>query len=136
MPKFSIKSQQNLFTCHNELQILFFEVIKYFDCTVMEGFRNEEAQNKAFAAGNSKLRWPNGNHNKYPSMAVDVAPYPIDWNDAKRMYWFGGFVMGIAQMLKNDGKMTMNVRYGGDWDGDKDINDQKFNDLVHFELIA
>jgi peptidoglycan L-alanyl-D-glutamate endopeptidase CwlK len=38
-------------------------------------------------------------------------------------------------MLKNDGKMTHDVRYGGDWDGDKDINDQTFNDTVHFELV-
>jgi peptidoglycan L-alanyl-D-glutamate endopeptidase CwlK len=43
--------------------------------------------------------------------------------------------MGIAQKLKDDGKMTHSVRFGGDWDGDKDITDQKFNDLVHFELI-
>lgn len=135
MPTFSTASQQKLFTCHPELQLLFREVIKYFDCTVIEGFRNEADQNKAFAAGNSKLKWPHGKHNQSPSMAVDVAPYPIDWNNTKRMYWFGGFVLGVAQMLKNQGKMVYEVRYGGDWDGDKDINDQTFNDTVHFELV-
>lgn len=135
MPKFSEASQKKLSTCHPELQLLFNEVIKYFDCTILEGFRNEVEQNKAFAAGNSKLKWPNGKHNKIPSMAVDVAPYPIDWHNIKRMYWFGGYVLGVAQMLKNQGKMTFDVRYGGDWDGDKDIDDQTFNDTVHFELI-
>ena len=31
-------------------------------------------------------------------------------------------------------KMKINVRWGGDWDSDLDFNDQKFLDLVHFEL--
>ena len=43
--------------------------------------------------------------------------------------------MGIAQMLKSEGKMTQSVRYGGDWDNDKDITNNNFQDLVHFELI-
>lgn len=136
MLKFNSASQHKLFTCHQDLQTLFREVIKYFDCSVLEGFRNESDQNKAFFEGKSKLKWPDGNHNKNPSMAVDVAPYPVDWNNIKRMYWFGGFVLGIAKMLKNDNKMIYDVRYGGDWDNDKDINDQHFNDLVHFELIV
>ncbi len=43
--------------------------------------------------------------------------------------------MGIAQKLKDEGKMTHAIRYGGDWDRDFDITDNKFQDLVHFELI-
>lgn len=135
MPKFSTASQNKLFTCHPDLQTLFCEVIKTFDCTIIEGFRNEADQNKAFDSGKSKLKWPNGKHNKSPSMAVDVAPYPIDWSNNKRLYWFGGYVLGVAQMLKSQGKITHSVRYGGDWDSDKNINDQAFNDLVHFELV-
>ncbi len=135
MPKFSQASFSKLATCHQDLQVLFYEVIKHFDCTILEGYRNKEDQEKAFSAGNTQLHWPHGKHNRQPSMAVDVAPYPIDWKNTKRMYWFSGFVMGIAQKLKDEGKMTHGVRYGGDWDGDKEIDDQNFNDLVHFELI-
>lgn len=135
MPKFSQESFSKLSTCHIELQTLFYEVIRHFDCQVLEGFRNEEEQEKAFDAGNTKLHWPNGRHNRNPSMAVDVAPYPVDWKNTKRFYWFAGYVMGIAQRLKDEGKMTYSVRFGGDWDSDKDINDQTFNDLVHFELV-
>lgn len=134
MPKFSLESQKKLSTCHPDLQTLFDEVIKYFDCTVIEGFRDESDQNKAFADGKSKLKWPNGKHNKNPSMAVDVSPYPIDWKNIKRMYWFAGFVMGIANHLRYEGKIDHGVRYGGDWDRDNDIDDQTFKDLVHFEL--
>ena len=94
-----------------------------------------EGQEEAFKSGHTQLRWPHGKHNKQPSMAVDVTPYPLDWKNSKRMYWFAGYVMGIAQKLKDDGKMTHAVRYGGDWDSDKDIDDQNFFDLVHFELV-
>ncbi|HJY22912.1 MAG TPA: hypothetical protein VJ279_08515 [Hanamia sp.] len=134
MPQFSTESKKQLASCHPELQMLFNEVIKYYDCKVLEGYRNQADQEKAFAAGTTKLHYPNGKHNKIPSMAVDVAPYPVSWNDTKRFYWFAGFVMGLAAQLKNEGKMQFAVRFGGDWDNDKDINDQTFNDLVHFEL--
>ena len=42
MPKFGSKSKQRLSTCHEDLIDLFNEVIKYFDCSVLEGHRNEE----------------------------------------------------------------------------------------------
>jgi peptidoglycan L-alanyl-D-glutamate endopeptidase CwlK len=135
MPKFSQESFSRLSTCHPDLQTLFYEVNKTFECTILEGYRNQDDQEKAFDAGKTKLHWPNGKHNSQPSMAVDVAPYPLDWYNDKRFYWFAGYVMGIAQKLKDEGKMTHAVRYGGDWDRDKDITHNKFNDLVHYELV-
>lgn len=135
MPKFSQESFSKLSTCHIDLQALFFEVIKHFDCTILEGYRNEQDQEEDFKKGNTKLHWPNGKHNASPSNAVDVSPYPVNWNNIPRFYWFSGYVMGIAQKLKDDGKMTHSIRYGGDWAGTFDITQNKFNDLVHFELI-
>ncbi len=135
MPKFSQSSFTKLSTCHPDLQVLFYEVIKTFDCSIIEGYRNEADQERDVAAGNSHLHFPHSMHNRKPSMAVDVAPYPIGWQNAKRFYWFAGFVMGIAYKLKDEGKMTHSVRYGGDWDSDKDIDDEHFRDLCHFELI-
>lgn len=135
MPKFSQESFSKLSTCHMELQTLFYEVVRSFDCSVLEGYRNEADQEAAFERGNTKIHYPHGKHNGQPSMAVDVAPYPIEWKNIKRFYWFGGYVMGVAERLKQEGKMTYSVRWGGDWDGDKDIDDQHFNDLVHFELV-
>lgn len=134
MPKFSKASLDQLATCHPELQILFNEVIKYFDCKVTEGFRNEANQNKAFSEGKSKLRWPHGKHNKTPSIAVDVYPCPIDMKDTARFYFFAGYVLGTAQQLKNQGKMKHGICFGGDWDGDTEVKDETFRDLVHFQL--
>lgn len=136
MPRFSQESVSKLSQCHIDLQVLFFEIIKTFDCTILIGHRNEEDQEKAFKEGNSKLNWPNGKHNSNPSNAVDVSPYPIDWNNTKRFYWFAGYVMATAQQLKNQGKITHSIRFGGNWNGNIELMDKNgLNDLVHFEII-
>lgn len=136
MPKFSQESFSKLSTCEMDLQVLFYEVIKTIDCIVLEGYRDKEAQDRAFEDGNSQLKWPYGKHNSQPSCAVDVSPYPVDWKNINRFYWFAGFVMAIAQKLKEDGKITHAIRYGGDWDQDYDIADEHgLRDLVHFDLI-
>lgn len=129
MPKFSRKSEDKLFTCAAPLQLVFLEVIREYDCTVLCGHRSKKKQDEAFRTGHSKLCFPNSCHNSKPSMAIDVAPYPIDWNDTKRFYHFGGYVLGCAAAL------GWRLRWGGDWDSDFDLNDQSFMDLVHFEFI-
>lgn len=135
MPGFSQRSRANLGECHPDLQTLFAEIVKHFDCAVIEGHRPQEEQDRAFHGGKSTLRWPDSKHNKTPSMAADVAPWPVDWNDTKRFYWFGGFVLGVAAKLHDGGDMAHRVRWGGDWDGDTTWKDQSFHDLPHFELI-
>jgi len=128
MPRFGKRSKKRLATCDDRLQDLFKKVIKYFDCTVIQGHRGEAEQNQAYDAGRSKLRYPDGKHNADPSKAVDVAPYPIDWSDRDRFHYFGGFVLGIAS------QMGLKIRWGGDWDRDTQVKDNKFDDLPHFEI--
>ena len=128
MPTFGAKSLEQLATCDERLQKVFTEVIKHFDCTVLEGHRGQEAQDKAFREGKSKLKWPEGQHNATPSRAVDVVPYPINWNDTYRMRYFAGFVKGIAC------SMGIELRWGGDWDSDTELLDQTFFDFPHFEV--
>lgn len=135
MPKFSARSAAALQTCHADLQKIFAEVIVHFDCTVIQGHRTEQEQNAAFRAGKSKLQYPQSKHNSSPSMAADVVPYPIDWNDTDRMRYFAGFVKGVAALLYRQGVITHQVRWGGDWDRDTELKDNRFQDLPHFELI-
>jgi len=129
MPKFGSRSLGNLETADVKLQQLFNEVIKGYDCTVLCGHRDKEAQEKAVRDGLSKTHFPLSKHNSLPSKAVDVVPYPIDWNDTKGFYHFGGYVKGIADSL------GIAIRWGGDWDKDNDLGDQTFIDLPHFELV-
>lgn len=129
MPTFGKASADRLATADPRLQKVFNEVIKYFDFTVTCGHRTKEEQDAAVAAGNSKTPWPQSKHNSMPSLAVDAYPYPVDFNDLNRMRYFAGFVVGIAAT------MGIKLRWGGDWNRDTQLSDNKFNDLPHFELV-
>ena len=134
MPAFSSISKERLKTCHQDLQIIFEYVIKYFDCSIICGYRDQEAQNKAYDDGFSKVRFPGSKHNFDPSMAIDVIPWPIEWENAKRMKYFAGYVMGIARMLKDYGAIKYELISGLDWDGDTILKDTTFVDAPHFQL--
>ena len=128
MAKFGKTSKERLATCDKKLQKVFNEVIKYIDCSILEGHRNEERQDKLFDEGKTKVKYPRGRHNSYPSRAVDVTPYPVDWNDRERQTLFAGFVIGIAR------SMDIRLRWGGDWDMDFKVKDNTFDDFPHFEI--
>ena len=128
MPRFGKTSKKKLATCHEDLQKVFNEVIKKVDCSVLEGYRNEARQNKLYEEGKTKVHYPKGRHNASPSRAVDVVPYPVDWNDRERFHLFSGFVLGVAY------RMGINLRWGGDWNMNFEVDDNKFDDFPHFEL--
>ena len=128
MPAYSEKSKAKLATCHPMLRTVFGTVIQAFDNTILCGHRGQKEQDAAFDSGRSRVKFPNGKHNQVPSLAVDTAPYPIDWKNIKRFIYFGGFVMGVAFAL------GIKLRWGGDWDSDTKLDDQNFNDYPHFEL--
>lgn len=127
MPTFGEQSKKQLATCDSRLQRLFNEVIKIVDCKILEGHRGQQAQDAAYYAHKSQKKWPTGRHNKLPSMAVDAAPYPINWSDTKRFREFAKIVLDKADEL------NINVRWGGDWDSDPKTPNH-FDDLVHFEI--
>ena len=130
--KFGTTSTSRLITCDKQLIWLFNEVLKYQDCTILCGYRDEAAQNKALAEKKSTVKWPNSKHNTLPSKAVDVAPYPIPENWTRPQFdYFAGCVMTVAQQL------GIKIRWGGDWNQNGVLVEpsQKFDDLVHFELV-
>jgi peptidoglycan LD-endopeptidase CwlK len=109
MPQFSRRSLDNLATCHPALQLLFQEAIKEADFVVLEGHRGREAQNKAFRDGKSGLPWPNSKHNQVPSLAADVAPWPLDWEDTGRFKTLATVIKAAA------GRLNISIEWGGDW---------------------
>ena len=128
MPRFGKRSKERLATCDKRLQDIFNEVIKKVDCSVLEGHRSEERQNKLLKEGKTKVGYPKGRHNASPSLAVDVAPYPIDWDDRERFHLFAGYVLGVAR------GMGITLRWGGDWNMNFEVDDNKFDDFPHFEV--
>jgi len=121
MPRFGKTSRNNLSTAVPDLQRLFNLAVKEFDCSVLCGHRGKKPQNEAFDGGLSKKRYPNSKHNKRPSQAVDVVPYPVDWDDINRFREFACIVFGIASRL------GIRLRWGG--------NFKKFKDYPHWEVI-
>ena len=140
------KSKDQLVTCNDKLINLFRTVIHYHDCSILEGHRSNEKQTKLYNAGKSKSKAGESKHNIYPSIAIDVVPYPLpnNWGaiDLKlrdkisyqsrelgEFYYFAGLVKGIAI------SKGIEIRWGGDWNSNNELNDQSFFDLPHFELL-
>ncbi len=134
MPQFGARSIERLNTCHPDLQrVLRAAIADGPDFTVLCGHRGKAEQDEACAKGLSKTPFPTSRHNSLPSLAVDIAPYPIDWNDYARFRALADHVMATAARL------GVRLRWGGDWDGDGKTRhdgdaDEKFVDLPHFEL--
>lgn len=132
------KSMKVLVSLHEELQTLCREVIKLRDVSLIEGYRSRERQQELLELGKTKVGPGKSKHNKYLSEAVDMIPWPFseeDWNDRDKFHLFGGFVLGVADLLYEQGVMKRRVRWGGDWDKDWEASDNQFDDFPHFELI-
>ena len=124
MYRFGRRSKERLKGVKPELVNVLNELIKVMDVTIIEGLRTEARQEQLVAEGASKTKY-----SKHLSgRAVDFAPYPIDWDDRERFHYMGGMLRGIAK------QMNVKIRWGGDWDGDGEIRDNSFDDLVHVEL--
>jgi peptidoglycan L-alanyl-D-glutamate endopeptidase CwlK len=128
MPKFSERSLERLNTCHPDLVKVMKAAIEKVDFTVLCGHRGKIEQDIAFREGNSKLKFPQSKHNKTPSLAVDIAPYPIDWNDIQR---FKDLAVVILDIAREEG---VKLRWGGDWDNNP-LTKNNFNDFPHYELV-
>ena len=126
MPKFSQRSLSRLNECHPLLRRLMLSVVEEIDISIICGFRGEKEQNEAYDRGASKLRWPQSKHNISPSMAVDVVPYPIDWNDERRFREMGQVVKQHWERIPADERLGYSLSWGGDW--------KSFKDFPHFEL--
>ena len=128
MPIFSKSSLRKLETCDERLLLVCNKAIKIYDFSVLCGYRGKEDQEAAFINGKSKLHYPQSKHNRLPSLAVDIAPFPIVWDNRERFVMLAGIMLGIAS------SENISLRWGGDWNRNMDLDDESFNDLLHFEL--
>lgn len=122
MPVFSKKSLDKLATCDRRLYDICSEAIKHTDFAVICGHRGEADQNAAFKAGTSKLKFPMSKHNSTPSLAIDILPYPVDWDDIER------FKRLAIVIKKAASDLNIGIEWGGDWKGG-------FRDFPHWQLI-
>lgn len=150
---FGVTSLNRLQTADNELKILANTVIKILDHSIVTGFRTKAEQDKLYPRF-STVQWPNSKHNKYPSQAIDVAPYirpygalfgsPEQIKQIQKEFGVSRLavnefilkayarLIGAYEMASHIEKIP--IRVGMDWDGDFDMLDQTFHDLGHIEL--
>lgn len=125
MAQFGATSKSRLLTCHVDIQTVMNTAIidTPIDFTIVCGFRNQEDQDKAYAQGYSRLKWPNGKHNKMPSRAVDIAPIvngDVIWNDNVLFEKLSKHVLKCAEAV------NVNLTWGGAW--------VDFPDRPHYQL--
>lgn len=132
MPAFGTTSRQRLKGVHPGLIAIAEDVVEMYDITVLHlgGMRTHDVQKQLVKEGSSKTL--NSKHLPQEdgySHALDIAPYPIDWDNSDRFFFMAGLVMMAAK------KRGVKIRWGHDWDQDMDFDDQKLNDSPHFELV-
>lgn len=121
--KFGRKSLERLALCDERLQKLCHAMIdrSEFDLTITCGYRGREEQEEAFAKGNSKAHFGQSKHNFKPSQAVDICPYPINW-DKKDIRWHKMIALAY-EIAKEQG---IKIRSGKEF---------TFEDYPHIELV-
>lgn len=120
MPKFGPRSQLEKATLHPKLRGICDEAIKYVDFAITKGHRDKADQNRAFKDGHSKAEWPDSEHNKLPSRAMDLFPAPYDWKNIESFRVLADLILGIAK------RRGIKLRWGGTF--------KTLRDFPHFEL--
>ena len=155
MAKYGKSSLEKIGTCHPDLITVLLEAerISPIDLTVIEGIRSAARQRRLYDQGRTEpgkivthvdgfsrrskhqavhrlsLEPVIDGNSDAVSLAVDIGPYPLDWNDAF------GFGVVYAVMLQAAANVGVRIKSGADWDSDGDRSDQRFNDYPHFELL-
>jgi peptidoglycan L-alanyl-D-glutamate endopeptidase CwlK len=113
-----IRSLQNLSGVHPDLVSVVKRAIQIteVDFTVIEGVRSRERQKQLVAKGASKTM----NSRHITGHAVDMVPWPIDWDDLER------FEIMAEAMKQAAEELDIPIVWGGDW--------KTFYDGPHFEL--
>jgi peptidoglycan L-alanyl-D-glutamate endopeptidase CwlK len=155
---FGNRSLKQYNTLHPDLQTILDWGIKYcrVDFSLHEGHRPPEKQFEYFKRGRKKVdgQWVvenskatitnvdgfniKGKHNYSPSLAIDVTAYvpnkpQLAW-DSIHLTYIGASLIMISELLYEQGVIQHILRWGGNWDRDGDLSDNRLYDRPHLEL--
>ena len=125
--KWSARSQAVRDQLCPELQGLVDDLLVYMDVSLTTGHRTENAQNDLYPKY-TKVQWPNSKHNSFPSLAIDLQPYPYPDNENDLRAGLG-YMAGLARCIAES--RGFQIRWGGDWNRNGDVTDNNFDDLFH-----
>jgi peptidoglycan L-alanyl-D-glutamate endopeptidase CwlK len=116
--KLGTRSLQSLSGVHPDMVAVVKRAIEITeqDFTVIEGIRNVNRQRSLLKAGKSTTM----NSRHITGHAVDMVPWPVDWNDLERFEVVSEAMKAAAEELE------VSIVWGGDW--------KSFYDGPHFEL--
>ena len=116
--KLGTRSMQSLSGVHPDMVAVVKRAIEItgVDFTVIEGIRNINRQRELFKAGKSTTM----NSRHITGHAVDMVPWPVDWEDLERFEVMSEAMKTAAEELE------IPIVWGGDW--------KSFYDAPHFEL--
>lgn len=105
--------------------------ISEVDFTVLEGVRTLERQRELYAQGRTApgkiVTWTMKSRH-IEGKAVDLVPYPLDWNDIEK---FNKIKDAMFQAAK---ELDVNLRWGADWNGNGEYREKGEYDSPHFEI--
>ena len=105
--------------------------ISEVDFSVLEGVRTLERQRELYEQGRTApgkiVTWTMKSRH-IEGKAVDLVPYPLDWNDLDK---FNKIKDAMFQAAK---ELDVNLRWGADWDGDGNYREKGEYDSPHFEI--
>ena len=134
MASFGKSSEAKLVQAHPDIQLVMRDAIKIIDFTIVQTHRTSAEHARYIILGKTRVSYEETRHATNPSEAIDIAPWfsrepHIRWEDRETFIYLAGVIMAVAH------KRNTPLRWGGNWDRDDEIlSDQKFDDLVHFEL--
>ena len=116
--KLGTRSMQSLSGVHPDLVdvVKLAITITEVDFTVIEGIRNINRQRQLYKAGKSTTM----NSRHITGHAVDMVPWPVDWEDLERFNVMAEAMKTAAEVQE------IPIVWGGDW--------KSFYDAPHFEL--
>ena len=116
--KLGTRSLQNLSGVHPDMQAVVKKAIEITDVdfTVIEGIRHLDRQKQLLKECKSTTL----NSRHITGHAVDMVPWPVDWEDLDRFETMAEAMKDAAEEL------DISIVWGGDW--------KSFYDAPHFEL--
>jgi len=144
MPIFSSRSMTALSSCERDIQTIMQEVVKYYDCSIIEGHRSAARQHEHWQKGRQlksenldplkRDHWKvvdsdkvvtgkdgyekKSRHQNQPSDAIDIVPYPTMWANKAKQSELIGVVKYVQDKLLAEGRISKLLDNGADlWNG-------------------
>lgn len=130
MPSFGKASKERREMLCKDLKALVDEVIKHYDFSIIETFRDKETQERYYRNGATKAHFGESAHNYHPSFALDFAPWPCPKKQVNGVVQIDSdspeWQIAVNIFKQTAKELNIGIICGADF--------KSFKDLMHIEL--